>query len=145
MDAGVEEIDRVGKLVVDRAEHLHTKRLQSPLAFKQRRIVCHVECDVLHPSRRIRVLDCRTGGGNLEEGDVAAVIEAKEDVQVGAVHLDRGNHVVGHGVREGQAQRLGVELNGFLRIVATEGDMVESTQHGKCSSEGGGRARNRAA
>ena len=139
----VHEVDRLAHAVVLRPQHLHAVRLEALLALEQRLHVVDLERDVLHPPRR-RVAAVVAAARHVEEGEIAAVAELKEDVdRVGflADHLARrlsglverprrlavlGRHQAGDVF---QADDLGVEIDRALRVTAAISDVVQASEH----------------
>jgi len=111
------------------------------LVFSQFLDGVHAEGDVVDPQRRVGRGQGLFVIADVEEGDERTILQAKEEVRVGAV-LARAGHVVAlDDVIERQAQDVLVEVAGLLGIAGLVGVVVQLLHGGgrwQCGQVGTG-------
>ena len=122
---GVEEINALEDVVVGHPQYFHAVGLQAGLGVFQLLHGVHAKGDVVDPQGGVgRGLGLDVIA-QVKEGDERAVLQAEEEVGVGAV-LARAGHIVAlDDVVQRQAQDVFVEMARFLRIPGFVGVVVQ--------------------
>ncbi|MNT37947.1 hypothetical protein D3C72_1741140 [compost metagenome] len=118
-------------VVVRYAQHLDAVGFQALLGVLQLLHRVHAKSDVVDPQRRVRRGLCLHVVAQVEEGDERAVLEAKEEVRVGAVFARAGHVVALDDVVQRQAQDVFVELARFLGVACLVGVVVQLLDGGR--------------
>ena len=122
---GVEEVDAFENVVVGHAQHFNAPGLQAGLGVFQLLDRVDAEADVVDPLGRVGAGQRRFVVAQIEEGDERAVLQAEEEVGVGAVLAGAGDVVALDDVEQREAQQVFVEMARFFGVFGLVGEMVQ--------------------
>ena len=124
MAVRVAEVDGLEDGVVGHTDDLNALGFQPRLGVFQRLDAVHLEGDVLHPVRRVRVTAHGRRIRDLEKRQDVAAAGVQEQVHVGVGRV-RGRHLVfGDGEHELHVQVLDIPIYGFLGVLAAVRNVV---------------------
>jgi hypothetical protein len=131
MAVRVEEVDRLEDGVVDRADDIDAAGTRRSLAASSSSML-PLPGQVLHPGRGVAVTVHRRLRRQFEEGQHVAVAGVEEHVHVRVRRLGGWHFVFGDGQDEVHVQVFHVPLDGFFRVFAAVGDVVNLLDFHRC-------------